>query len=56
MATHQMIQTEVKDSTRKQVLYISLELSNKKWKLTYGDGQRKRERTITADSTSKCTT
>ena len=43
-----MIQTEVKDSTGKQVLYISLELSNKKWKLTFGDGQRKRERTITA--------
>jgi len=48
MAHNQMIQTEVKDSTRKQVLYISLELSNKKWKLTFGDGQRKRERTITA--------
>ena len=48
MTRNQMIQTEVKDSTSKQVLYISLELSNKKWKLTYGDGQRKRERTITA--------
>ena len=48
MANNQMIQTEVKDSTGKQVLYISLELSNKKWKLTFGDGQRKRERTITA--------
>jgi len=48
MAHNQMIQTEVKDSTGKQVLYISLELSNKKWKLTFGDGQRKRERTITA--------
>ena len=48
MTTHQMIQTEEKDSTSKQVLYISLELSNRKWKLTYGDGKRKRERTITA--------
>jgi transposase len=48
MAHNQMIQTEVNDSTGKQVLYISLELSNKKWKLTFGDGQRKRERTITA--------
>ena len=48
MAHNQMIQTEVKDSTRKQVLYISLELSNKKWKLTFGDGQRRRERTITS--------
>ena len=48
MTHYQMIQTEIKDSTSKQVLYISLELSNKKWKLTYGDGQRKRERTITA--------
>lgn len=48
MAYNQMIQTEVKDSTRKQVLYISLELSDKKWKLTFGDGQRKRERTIPA--------
>ena len=43
-----MIQTEAKNSTGKQVLYISLELSNKKWKLTFGDGQRKRERTITS--------
>ena len=48
MAHNQMIQTEVQDSTRKQVLYISLELSNKKWKLTFGDGQRRRERTITS--------
>ncbi|RPI72451.1 MAG: IS110 family transposase [Geobacteraceae bacterium] len=48
MTHNQMIQTEVKDSTGKQVLYISLELSNKKWKLTFGDGQRKRERTITS--------
>lgn len=48
MAHYQMIQTEVKDSTGKQDLYISLELSDKKWKLTFGDGKRKRERTITA--------
>jgi transposase len=48
MAHNQMIQTEAKNSTGKQVLYISLELSNKKWKLTFGDGQRKRERTITS--------
>lgn len=48
MAHNQMIQTEVKDSTRKRVLYISLELSNKKWKLTFGDGDRRRERTITS--------
>ncbi len=48
MANYQMIQTEAKDSTGKQVLYISLELSNKKWKLTFGDGQRRRERTITS--------
>jgi transposase len=46
MAHHQMIQTGKQDSTRKQDLYISLELSDKKWKLTFGDGQRKRERTI----------
>ncbi len=48
MANNQMIQTEAKNSTGKQVLYISLELSNKKWKLTFGDGQRRRERTITS--------
>jgi transposase len=48
MTNHQMIQTEKQDSTRKQVLYISLELSDKRWKLTFGDGQRKRERTIAA--------
>lgn len=48
MTHNQMIQTESNYSTKKQVLYISLELSNSRWKLTFGDGQRKRERTIGA--------
>ena len=48
MANHRMIQTEVNDSTQKQELYMSLELSNSKWKLTFGDGQRRRERTVAA--------
>ncbi len=48
MTHNQMIQTEAKNSTEKQVLYIALELSSKRWKLTFGDGQRKREKTIGA--------
>jgi transposase len=48
MANHQMIQTDEKNSTQKQHLYMSLELSDAKWKLTFGDGQRRRERTIAA--------
>jgi hypothetical protein len=29
-------------------LFTSMELSNKNWKLTFGDGSRERERTIEA--------
>ncbi len=48
MTHHQMIQTGKDNSTKKEVLYIALELSQKKWKLVLSDGRRKREKTIPA--------
>jgi transposase len=36
------------DSTRKRHLYIAFELSNKAWKIAFGDGFKKREKTIVA--------
>lgn len=46
MEQSQMIRTE--DSTRKRHLYIAFELSNKAWKIAFGDGFKKREKTIVA--------
>lgn len=48
MTHHQMIQTWKENSIKQEVLYIALELSQKKWKLVLSDGQRKREKTIAA--------
>jgi transposase len=38
----------MKDTTRTQALYVSLELSSSQWKLTVGDGERIRERNVDA--------
>ncbi|MBT3204862.1 MAG: hypothetical protein HOM14_20580 [Gammaproteobacteria bacterium] len=35
-----------KDSTMSHVLYLTFELSNKKWKLGFSNGQKKRIRTL----------
>lgn len=39
-------------SQQEQRLFVALELSNKKWKLAMGDGQRERERTMEARATN----
>jgi len=45
--THaQMIQTD--NTTKNDRLYIAFELSNSKWKLAFGNGIKKRQKTITA--------
>ena len=35
-------------SLQERTLFVAMELSNKKWKLGFGDGSRVRERTIEA--------
>ena len=46
MIQSQMIQVE--DNTKKQHLYIAFELSNREWKLAFGDGFKHRQKTIAA--------
>lgn len=46
MEQYQMIRAE--DNTKKRRLYIAFELSNKTWKIAFGDGFKKREKTIAA--------
>ncbi len=46
MANSQMVLTI--DSTQTSNLYIAFELSNKKWKLMFSDGRKRRQRTIEA--------
>ena len=46
MEQSQMIRVE--DNTKKKHLYIAFELSNKAWKLAFGDGFKNREKTIAA--------
>ena len=46
MKQSQMIQAD--GSTGKRRLYIAFELSNKAWKIAFGDGFKKREKTIVA--------
>jgi len=36
-----------------QVLYMALELSNRKWKLGFSDGSKLRKRTVTAGDVEK---
>ena len=38
-----------KDTIRESILYMAMELSNKKWKLAFSEGSRERIRTIDAD-------
>lgn len=47
MKTAQVIQMYV--TTREPVLYMAMELSDKKWKLAFSEGSRERLRTIDAD-------
>jgi len=46
MIQSQMIQAE--DNTKKHHLYIAFELSNREWKLAFGDGFKHRQKTIAA--------
>lgn len=47
MKTKQVIQRN--SNTRESVLYMAIELSDKKWKLAFSEGSRERIRTIDAD-------
>ena len=47
MKTKQVIQRN--NNTRESVLYMAMELSDKKWKLAFSEGSRERIRTIDAD-------
>lgn len=47
MKTKQVIQRNT--NTRETVLYMAIELSDKKWKLAFSEGSRERIRTIDAD-------
>lgn len=46
MKTNQVIQRDI--NTRETVLYMAMELSDKKWKLAFSDGSRERIRNIEA--------
>lgn len=46
MSTPQMVQAL--DNTKTSNLYIAFELSNKKWKLMFSDGSKRRQKTIDA--------
>ena len=46
MSNSQMVQAV--DNTETSNLYIAFELSNSKWKLMFGDGSKRRQKTIEA--------
>ena len=48
MASPQTLQEQALDQTCQTVLFVALELSDKKWKLALSDGNKKRIVTITA--------
>jgi hypothetical protein len=48
MASPQTLQEQTRDQACQTVLFVALELSDKKWKLALSDGNKRRLVTITA--------